>query len=288
MKFHRICVLGGSGFVGAAIVQMLVAQGHQVRVLTRHRERAKNLIVLPTVEVVECNIHDQAELNRQFSGMDAVINLVGILHEKKRGRLESGTVGDGDFHEAHVALPRKVLEACAVNSIQRFLHMSALGADASSRSAYQRSKALGESLVRTAGASMPGAETGTSGAADFVRGARLYATIFRPSVIFGRGDSFLSLFARLVKLFPVLPLANAQARFAPVWVEDVASAFVDALANPVTFGATYDLCGPQAYTLQALVEFVARTVNVHPRIIPLGRGLSYFQAWAMELLPGKK
>ncbi|MHB1678288.1 MAG: complex I NDUFA9 subunit family protein [Sulfuriferula sp.] len=288
MKFYRICVLGGSGFVGSAIVQMLAAQGRQVRVLTRNRERSKDLIVLPTVEVVECDIYDQAELNRQFAGMDAIINLVGILHEGRAGKIDSAASGVGDYYDCHVELPRKVLMACAVNSIQRLLHMSALGADIKSRSAYQRSKGYGEALVREAGAADSADERGSLGAADFIRGYRLYPTIFRPSVIFGRGDSFLSMFATLVRLLPFIPLANAKARFQPVWVEDVASAFVDALDNPASFGATYNLCGPKVYTLQALVEFVARTVNEPPRIIPLCRRLSYLQAWTMELLPGKK
>ena len=285
MKFHRICVLGGSGFVGSAVVQTLAAQGRYVRVLTRNRERSKDLIVLPTVEVVECNVHDQAELNRQFSGMDAVINLVGILHEGRRGKIVNVESGSGDYYENHVELPRKVLMACTVNRIQRLLHMSALGADAQSRSAYQRSKAYGEALVRAAGAS---GESNGLGAADFVRGYRLYTTIFRPSVIFGRGDSFLSMFAGIVKLLPIIPLAQSHARFQPVWVEDVAGAFVDALDNPATFGATYNVCGAQVYTLRELVEFVARTVNVTPHIIPLNRCLSYLQAAVMEFAPGKK
>lgn len=286
MKFHRICVLGGSGFVGSAIVQMLAAQGRQVRVLTRNRDRAKDLTVLPTVEVVAANVHDQDELTRQFAGMDAVINLIGILHEGQSGPSGKSALRQGDYHENHVGLPRKVLQACAANGIQRILHMSALGADTGSRSAYQRSKGLGEALVRAAG--MADGEHRGLGEHQFVYGRNIYTTIFRPSVIFGRGDSFLSMFAGLIKLFPLIPLASPDARFQPVWVEDVASAFVDALDNPATFGATYNVCGPKVYTLQALVEFVAQTVGRQPRIMPLCRRLSYFQAWVMEWIPGKK
>ncbi len=285
MKFHRICILGGSGFVGAAIVQALAAQGRYVRVLTRNRERSKDLIVLPTVDVVECNVHDQAELNRQFSGMDAIINLVGILYESRSGKIVDAQNGSGDYFENHIELPRKVLMACTANGIQRLLHMSALGARIDSRSAYQRSKAYGEELVRAAGSST---DHNGLGAADFVRGSRLYPTIFRPSVIFGRGDSFLSMFAGIVKSLPLIPLAQAHARFQPVWVEDVAGAFAEALDNPATFGATYDVCGPHVYTLREMVEFVARTVHATPHIIPLGSGLSYLQAAIMELVPGKK
>ncbi len=285
MKFHRICVLGGSGFVGSAIVQALAAQGRHVRVLTRNRERSKDLILLPTVDVVECNVHDQAELNRQFSGMDAIINLVGILHESRPGKIINSESGSGDYFENHIELPRKILMAITANSIQRLLHMSALGANVNSRSAYQRSKAYGEHWIKAAAqpADRNGAEI-----TGFVRGYRLYPTIFRPSVIFGRGDSFLSMLTGLVKMLPIIPLAQAGTRFQPVWVEDVAGAVVDALDNPDTFGASYNVCGPSVYTLRELVEYVARTVNVTPHIISLNRRLSYLQAAMMELVPGKK
>lgn len=288
MKFNRICVLGGNGFVGSVIVQMLAAQGRQVRVLTRNRDRAKALTVLPTVEVVDADIHDQVELNRQFEGMDAVINLVGVLHETRAGRVDKPSARRGDFHENHVELPRKVLHACAANGIQRVLHMSALGADPTSQSAYQRSKGVGEALMRESAMPSSESERWYLDGPKFVHGYGMHTTIFRPSVIFGRGDSFLSMFASLVKLLPVMPLANAGARFQPVWVEDVAKAFVDALDSSASYGATYDVCGPKVYTLQELVEFVAHAVGKSPRIIPLCANLSYFQAWAMEFMPGKK
>ena len=286
MKFHRICVLGGSGFVGSAIVQMLAAQGCQVRVLSRNRERAKDLTVLPTVEVVSANIHDQDELVRQFAGMDAIINLVGVLHEAHPAGGGKAALQKGDYHENHIELVNKLIVACAANGIQRLLHMSALGADPDSQSAYQRSKGLGEALARAAG--MAAGVSKAEDAHQFVYGGSIYVTIFRPSVIFGRGDSFLTMFANLVKFLPVIPLANPGARFQPVWVEDVAGAFADALDSPATFGATYNLCGPTIYTLQALVKLVANTLGRHPRIIPLSRRLSYLQAWMMEWMPGKK
>jgi NADH dehydrogenase len=122
----------------------------------------------------------------------------------------------------------------------------------------------------------------------FIHGYGLDVTIFRPSVIFGRGDSFLTMFASLLKAFPVLPLANAGARFAPVHVEDVARAYADSLDNPATYGQTYDLCGPRTYTLQELVSYVGEVIGRKRRIVPLGKWLSYFQAWALEYKPGKK
>lgn len=288
MKFNRICVLGGTGFVGSAIIQMLATQGRQVRVLTRNRDRAKALTVLPTVEVVDADIHDQVELNRQFAGMDAVINLVGVLHEVRKGREDKPSARRGDFHENHVELPRKMLHACASNGIQRILHMSSLGADPVSRSAYQRSKGVGEALMRESGMPDSSNERWYLDGPKFVHGYGMHTTIFRPSVIFGRGDSFLSLFAGLIKKLPVMPLANAGTKFQPVWVEDVARAFVDALDNTATYGATYNVCGPEVYSLQELVEFTAEALGKQPRILPLCSKLSYLQAWALELMPGKK
>ena len=288
MKTERICILGGSGFVGTHLVSLLAARGIQVRVLSHRRELAKELILLPTVEVVEADVHDQNELVRHFRGMDAVINLVGILHESKVGRVDLPSARRGDFQKVHIELARKVVHACGEAGVHRLLHMSALGAHANSRSAYQRSKGIAEALVREAGMRHREHENWYLNGPKFVHGYGLNVTIFRPSVIFGRGDSFLSMFARMLKLFPVLPLASAGTRFAPVHVDDVARAFADSLDNPATFGQTYDLCGPRAYTLRELIEYVGALIGKRRGILALGKWPSYFQAWAMELKPGKK
>jgi NADH dehydrogenase len=288
MKIQRICILGGSGFVGTHLVSQLAARGLQVRVLSHRREMAKELILLPTVEVIEADVHDQQELIRHFRGMDAVINLVGILHESRVGRVDLPSARRGDFQQVHIELPRKIIHAMGEAGVQRLLHMSALGAHANSRSAYQRSKGIGEALVREAGRHHIEHENWYLNGPKFIHGYGLDVTIFRPSVIFGRGDSFLSMFARLLKAFPVLPLANAGARFAPVYVEDVARAYTDSLDNPATYGQTYELCGPRAYTLQELVSYVGEVIGKRRSIIPLGQWMSYFQAWALEFKPGRK
>ncbi len=273
MKLNHICVLGGGGFVGHHLVNELAARGYRVRVPARRRETVKKLIVLPTVEIVECDIHDPEALERLFDGMDAVINLVGILHETAPGGADHSRSRRGSFRQAHVELPRKVIAACQASNVDRLLHMSALGADAASLSGYQRSKAAGEALVMAA---RTGGHPG------------LNITVFRPSVIFGPGDSFLSLFADLMKLAPVVPLAGAHARFQPVYVGDVAHAFADALALPETYGQRYNLCGPKVYTLAELVKLTARTLGLKRAVIPLGRSASYWFARIMELKPGAK
>lgn len=260
MSAKRICILGGSGFVGQHLAARLTAQGHRLLIPSRRREQAKALLTLPTAEVVEADIHQAETLKTLFHGVDAVINLVGILHGNRRA-----------FEHAHVELPRKIVSACHVAGVARLLHMSALGADVNSASLYQQTKADGEAVVR---------------AAEKIH--RLHTTVFRPSVIFGPGDSFLSLFARMLQLAPVLPLAGGHTRFQPVFVGDVAHAFAASLDEPASFGHAYNLCGPQVYTLAELARITADSLGLKRTVIPLGRGASYAFAALMELKPGRK
>lgn len=260
MNIRTVCLVGGSGFVGRHVAELLCAAGLDVRIPTRIRERIKeHLILLPTAEVVQADVHDPASLQRVLRDVDAVINLVGVLHDG------SG----GGFEKNHVSLPSRLVAACRDAGIARLLHVSALGADASAPSAYLRSKAGGEREISRA------AEHGIA------------TTIFRPSVIFGRGDSFLSLFAGLARAFPVLPLGGAQARFQPVFVEDVARALAASLPNPATFGKTYELCGPRVYTLRELVEYAGRIAGAPRPVIPLPMALARIQAAVLERLPGR-
>lgn len=256
MDITKVCVIGGSGFVGRHVVHLLAARGLAVRVPSRNRERSKKLLVLPTVDVVQTNVHDERDLNHALAGMDAVINLVGILNEHRAG----------NFRRTHVELPSRIAAAAAANGVSRLLHMSALNADPRGPSAYLRTKGEAEKIVRECG---------------------LRTTIFRPSVIFGRDDRFLNLFADLAATLPVLALACPGAKFQPIFVEDVARAVVSSLANPDTFGQSYDLCGPKVYTLRELVEYVGKTTGHERPLIGLGERMSYLQAFFMELLPVK-
>lgn len=260
MTVKRVCIIGGTGFVGSHVAQQLVARGVAVRVLTRDRERAKHLLVLPSAEVISADVHDPAELARQFGGMDAVINLVGILHESRRNT----------FDNAHVQLTQKILDACRTAKVKRVLHMSALAAALNAPSAYLRSKAEAEKRVLA-----------------FNQAGHGNVTIFCPSVIFGQGDSFITLFAKLIKSLPVVVLACPNARFQPIHVEDVARAFADSLEQANTFGQTYNLCGPRIYALKELIGLIAALLGKRRPIIGLSNGLSYLQAWFMEWLPVK-
>jgi uncharacterized protein YbjT (DUF2867 family) len=260
MPIRQVTLIGGSGFVGRHIAEVLCARGVRVVVPTRNRERAKReLIVLPTADAVHADVHSPADLDRVLAGSDAVINLVGILHPSQRN----------SFERIHAQLPEKVAQACRRAGIERLLHMSALGAHADAPSAYQRSKADGEARVLRAA------------------GNAVAVTVFRPSVIFGAGDSLLSLFARMQRVLPIVLLGSPQAKFQPVWVEDVARAFAAALQERDAFGQRYELCGPNVYTLRQLVAIAGR-MSGHPRpIIGLGKTLSYLQALALEFSPVK-
>jgi NADH dehydrogenase len=256
MQLENVLVIGGSGFVGRHIVHLLAAQEKKVRVPTRNRERTKELIVLPTVDVVQADVHDDTQLARMLEGMHAVINLVGILNERR----------SGDFKRVHVDLALRIARTCVRLGITHMVHMSALNADPNGASRYLRSKGEAEVALKK---------------------EALALTVFRPSVIFGREDAFLNMFARLLKFFPALFLACPNARFQPVFVEDVARVFVESLTKLETFGQSYDVCGPKVYTLRELVEYVAQLTGRHRPVIGLSDRLSYWQAWAMEWLPLK-
>ena len=259
MKTHHICIIGGSGFVGRHLAARLARDGHRLRVLTRRREPHRDLLILPTLELIECNVHDEEALRQAVNGCDVVINLVGILNEK-------GHNGKG-FHRAHVALTEAVIKACKARGVKRLLHMSALGADVDGPSYYQRTKGEAEQKVLASG---------------------LAVTCFRPSVIFGHDDRFFNRFAGLLRLVPLsFPLAGAQARFAPVYVGDVVEAYARAIDNPATIGHSYALCGPRVYTLQALVRFTAQQIGVWRWVFPLPGWAAYLQARMLELVPGK-
>lgn len=263
MSEKNICIIGGTGFVGHHLIYRLTRLGYNVRVPTRRRERHRDLLVDPRVQLIEANIYEPAVLRRLFLDCDAVVNLVGILNER-------GHSGLG-FERAHVDLPGEIVEAMRASEVKRLLHMSALNAyPREEHSHYLRTKGLGEDLVHAAAAH------------------GLQVTSFRPSVIFGPGDSFFNRFATLLRITPlVFPLACADSRFAPVYVGDVAAAMCGALENADSIGRHCDLCGPETYTLAELVEYTARQSGVQRRIWKLGDSMSRLQARMLEFVPGK-
>lgn len=269
-------VLGGTGFVGATVCEMLLRHGWRVTVPTRQRSSAQLLhSSLPELQVMELDVHDEVALTHAAAGQHAVVNLVAILH----GTAEA-------FQKVHVALPQKLARACKATGVRKMVHLSALGVNStqpqSAPSMYLRSKGQGEAaLLHTPG-------LGQQGGFDL--------TILRPSVIFGIEDKFLNVFAQLQKVAPVMPLAGAATRFQPVWVEDVASAVVRSLERPDTVLASktplvLELCGPDVFTLRELVQLSARLSGVRGGrgrpVLALPRWLGRLQATLMELAPGE-
>ncbi len=257
MTPKTICVLGGTGFVGHQLISQLSKAGYFVVAPSRNRERRRSLSVLPTVDVVDADIHDDETLRALFVGCHAVINLVGILNEFKRN----------DFQRNHVELVQKVVEACKAAGVSRLLHMSALNADASQgSSAYLRSKGAGE---------------------DLAHAADLNVTSFRPSVMFGTDDQFFNKFALMLRYLPLLPLVCADSRMAPVYVSDVTTAMIKSLDDPKCYGQRYDLCGPEAYTLLQLAQYTNRISGFNRPIIALGSGMSALVSRVAGILPFK-
>ena len=261
MKYD-ILLIGGNGFVGRVIAAQLQLAGYSVLIPTGHLAAARELRMLPKVHVEDADIHDFDELQSLCGRIDkngAVINLVGVLHDKPAQPYGKA------FKAAHVDLPKNIITAMQLHGLKRYLHMSALGADSNGPSMYQRSKGDGEAAVKA---------------------SNLDWTIFRPSVIFGAQDQFINLFSKLTKLFPAMPLANHQAKFQPVSVDDVASAFVKSLSMPQTIHQSYDLVGPTVYTMKEIVEFAARRAKTSCAIIPVPAFVGYLQALAFEFMPG--
>ena len=265
MAYKNILVIGGTGFIGSQVVSQLSrGAAPRITVPTRRYESSKHLLVMPTVRTVVADVHDQVELERLMDGVDAVINLVGILQSRCG---PAGSDYGPDFARVHVDLPRKIVAACERRGIRRLVHVSAIGASPQAPSMYLRSKAAGEAVVL--------------GSADIV------TTVLRPSVVFGEQDHFLNMFAALQKLFPVVPLGGAEARFQPVYVGDVASAVVAVLRRQRGAGEIIELAGPRIYTLRQLVH-LAGVYGGHARpIIGLPPALATLQAFCLEHLPGQ-
>jgi uncharacterized protein YbjT (DUF2867 family) len=261
MRAQSIVVLGGTGFLGTRLVARLIKDGRRVTVLSRDREQHKHLLVLPGLTLENCDVYDEAQLSEHFRGKDVVINLVGILNE--RG------FGGGGFRRAHTELTRGVLQAARSAGVGRLLQVSALKAAVDAPSYYLRSKGDAEHLIRE-----------SSTALDW--------TIFQPSVMFGPGDSFLNRFAGLLAAIPwVFPLAKPNARFQPVFVDDVIEAMLRCLHGGASSRQTYELGGPQIYSLREIVGLVAKLTGRGRWIIGLPDPLARMQALFMDFVPGR-
>ena len=258
---RKILLLGGSGFIGKQLAFALANQGWRVTVPSRRPHRHRSLLVHPQIQLLGADIIDPAGLQELCKGQQAIINLVGILHERRKG----------DFRRFHVDFIKTVVEACNQTGVKRLLHISALGADQGTGSSlYLRSKGEAENLLHTFGQ----------------RG--LQVTSFQPSVVFGKEDDFINRFAGILRWYAgYFPLACANSKLAPVYVGDLVAKIVAAIDDSDSFSRRYTVCGPEVFTLRQVVELIIDSLGLPVRVMPLGNGLSRLQALILQNLPGK-
>ena len=252
-----VTIFGGSGFVGTQIVQMLAHKGYRIRVAVRRPDLAGHVRPLGDpgqVVPIQANLRSAESVTRAVNGASIVINLVGIGFERGRQTF-------ADVHEAGAGY---VAQAAAATGAHTLVHMSVLGADAHSASAVVRSRAAGEAAVFAAFPS---------------------AIVMRPSIIFGPGDGFFNLMGMLARMSPILPLIGGNSRFQPVYVKDVAQAFVKAVEGGATRGSIYELGGPDIETHRALLQRILRDTGRSNPLLPLSEGLGKLLTIPMGLLP---
>ena len=261
MAYSNFILLGGSGFIGKQLAFALANRGYTVTIPCRRPHRNKELLVHPNIRVIEANVFDSEQLDSLCQNQHAMVNLIGILHERKRD----------DFRRVHIDFIKTLVDACTRHNIKRFLHLSALGADqATGTSRYLRSKGEGENLLHTFGRK------------------DLQVTSFQPSVVFGKNDQFINQFAAILKLcFGFFPLACAQSNLAPVYVGDLVEKIVNSIDDKSTHSQRYPVCGPEVFSLKQILELIVKAMDSSCRIVPLGNTASKLQARVLQNLPGK-
>jgi NADH dehydrogenase len=252
-------VFGGSGFIGRYVVKRLAHKGFVVRVAVRDPEAAlflKTSGAVGQIVPLFASVENEATVHRAVDGAGLVVNRVGILAEGRKG----------DFQRVHAEGAGRVARLAAAAGVERLVHVSAIGADPGSPSAYGTSKAAGEQAVRAA---FPD------------------ATILRPSIVFGPEDQFFNRFAALARLSPVMPVISGATRLQPVYVGDVADATMAALAQSDATGALYELGGPRVWSFRELLAFILQQIERHRFLMDVPMGLARLQALFLELVPGK-
>lgn len=258
MTLRTVTIFGGTGFIGRHLVQALARRGIVVRVATRNPARAafeKTSGTVGQVVPMRCNPSDAASVAGVIAGADAVINLIGIMHENRKNT----------FQRLHVEAAELIARSAYQAGIHNYIHVSALGADINSASKYAQTKAEGETAVRA---------------------VHPDAVILRPAIIFGPEDHFLNRFARMATWSPALPLiGGGKNKFQPVYVGDVVQAVMTALDNPATHGQSYELGGPAIYSFEMLMQYITQQTSRHPLLVNIPYNLANIMAAVMEILP---
>ena len=259
-KFNKVVILGGTGFIGAQLATKLSPKSKKIIIPTRNTESNLGLKMIPNLEVVRTDIKDERSINLLLKDADLVINTVGILNEINE---------DNSFDKMHYQLPKKVSNSIKKNEVKRFMHISSLNADPKSIGKYLKSKGKAEDFL-------------ISETSSFCN-----LTIFRPSIVFGESDSFFNKFASLLKFLPIFPLACPNAKFMPVYVEDLTDFMISTINNIDSYGKKIDVTGPSEYTFRELIDHTLAALKIKRVIIPLNSFLSRLQASVFEKLPGK-
>jgi uncharacterized protein YbjT (DUF2867 family) len=258
MRNRLIIIFGGTGFLGRHIVPRLAERGARMVVISRDPARGRHLqpmCAVGQIVVQRADLASEDALGQVLRGAHAVINLIGILHERR----------DGQFDEVHGELPGRIAKVAAEAGVERMVQISALGADPGSKAAFARSKAEGERLVLQ----------------RFPK-----ATVLRPSIVIGPEDSFFNRFAEMVRFLPGLPLiGGGNTKYQPVYAGDVAEAMVAALTREDVFGRIYQLGGPKVYSFAELMRYMLNLTGRRRLLIPISYNLARLQARFMELLP---
>ena len=260
-KQIRVVLFGGTGFVGRHLANSLFNQGCEVVIVSRRPQRHRHLLVLPTVHMVEGDIHDCESISRLISNADAVVNLIGILNEGG---------GNHSFERIHSRFPENLAAACIEQKVGRLIHVSALGSKTDAPSSYLQSKGRGETAI----------------VAAMDRG--LSATVFRPSIVFGPHGGITQMFERMLRLargFFLVVCPDAQMQ--PVHVQDVAQCIAKSLRVPQSAGNCYDLAGPDVLSLYEIVSIINELSGCDRRLVRVNDSASGLLASVMQFLPGK-
>jgi len=259
-KFSKVVILGGTGFIGAQLATKLSPKSEKIVIPTRNIESNSGLKLIPNLKIVKSDIKDERSINQLFKDADLIINTVGILNELDE---------DNSFDKIHYQITKKISHCIKKNNVKRYLHISSLNADPKSIGKYLKSKGQAEDFL-------------ISETSSFCK-----LTIFRPSIVFGESDSFFNKFATLLKFLPIFPLACPNAKFMPVYVEDLTDFMISTINNVDSYGKKIDVTGPNEYTFRELINQTLIALKIKRIIIPLNNFLSQVQARVFEKLPGK-
>jgi NADH dehydrogenase len=254
---RTIAIFGASGFLGSSIVLALNQSNYRLKLFSRNKEKIKFWTVNPNIQIFNLNLDDLTQIKKDLKNTDAVINLLGILHQSKKD----------SFDKIHHLWPSYLAKILKDMGIKRLIHISALGAGAKTSSLYLRSKALGETAL--------------------LKQKDLNLTVLKPSIIFGPKDSFINMFRMLVKWLPIIVLISPQSKFQPIYIEDVSKVIIKCLWDKKTYGKVYELGGPQVYSLKEIIRLIIKSEKIQRFIIPLNKPLSFMFAFSMEMLPIK-